>query len=175
MNRTYQVIIVWVRWRCEITCPPFHDKLFVLVFLPCLNHKFGRAWASPEVRVGLDEISPNLHKQQPSQTTRDHPERAARVRTPNTLPSPVSRGLGRCLINSDTRSEVFPWLTVIDSAIPWFVSALWRNWLAIRKLGRPYWITIQKDWVSVSTGFRISFICLSTCLSLSSEYISHFQ
>lgn len=87
----------------------------------------------------------------------------------------VSLRLGWSLINPDSGGEVFPWLTVIDRAFWWFVSAPQHNWLAIRKLRRRYWITIQKDWVSVSIRFHISSISLSPSVSLCSEYISHFQ
>lgn len=164
----YWILFEYPR-RCGIICRPAWIKfLLLLSALSTINRHLSLLWsslASREVRVRWDEISLNAHKNM------SQPESVGRVCTPNThitlVPTAETRVGGLpSLINSDTWGEVFPWLTVIDCAIQWFVSALWHNWLAIRKLGRRYWITIQKDWVSVSTGFHISFICLSTCLSL---------
>lgn len=168
MNKTVYIKWVLLEYAKGVRLPfPFHDKLSHL----------SSPWSSLGFPSGQGRFRRDMSK--PSQTTtptnnQGHPERAARVCKLNILLPPIStawrRGLGHCFINSDTGGEEFQWLTVIESAIQWFVSTLWHNWLAIRKLGRGYWITIQKDWLSVSTGFHISFICLPTCLSLFGIY-----
>lgn len=65
------------------------------------------------------------------------PQKECIPNIPTVLSAAATRAETRpSLINTDSLGEVFSWLTVIDSAIRWFVSALRHNWLAIRKLGR---------------------------------------
>lgn len=172
-----------VLWRCETACSPSLINVFVVFALSAIDHhpsftlvELGFTWGQGVLDNAL--LSPSYRYLNYNQ--HGPPQRAARVHTKHTHVTPLSAVAVRAetqpgLINTDSWGEVFPWLTVIDSAIWWFVSALRHNWLAIRKLRRRYWITIQKDWVSVSIGFHISSISLPLSVFLSSEYISHFQ